>query len=286
MYFKKVGKKMYGKNEKEKKLNILITEKNRDKIIAVLEDFQKGFKTRTIDDRHVFAEAENLSEKFNEVPKKYLKGCSFDWMPYAEKLPSSYKYNSSALATAIVLQYTGTCWKLVKIARAQMERKIMYSSYSQKFLETVDLLQAFENSIRISEFTDLETAEEKAKREEREKLRDEPYIAIDFKKYHDYHDVTLRIGPARAGFLTAASENWYGAIQKLKAFKANAQDRTCKAHIIPCYADAPNYYKLIFTTGEEDLKIYGSDGKYIKFTNKGGFEIYISGYTGIIIKFM
>lgn len=277
---------MYGKNEKEKKLNILITEKNRDKIIAVLEDFQKGFKTRTIDDRHVFAEAENLSEKFNEVPKKYLKGCSFDWMPYAEKLPSSYKYNSSALATAIVLQYTGTCWKLVKIARAQMERKIMYSSYSQKFLETVDLLQAFENSIRISEFPDLETAEEKAKREEREKLRDEPYIAIDFKKYHDYHDVTLRIGPARAGFLTAASENWYGAIQKLKAFKANAQDRTCKAHIIPCYADAPNYYKLIFTTGEEDLKIYGSDGKYIKFTNKGGFEIYISGYTGIIIKFM
>lgn len=30
---------MYGKNEK--KLNILITEKNRDKIIAVLKDFQK-----------------------------------------------------------------------------------------------------------------------------------------------------------------------------------------------------------------------------------------------------
>lgn len=65
---------MYGKNEKEKKLNILITEKNRDKIIAVLEDFQKGFKTRTIDDRHVFAEAENLSEKFNEVPKKIFEG--------------------------------------------------------------------------------------------------------------------------------------------------------------------------------------------------------------------
>ena len=32
---------MYGKNEKEKKLNILITKKNRDKIIAVLKDFQK-----------------------------------------------------------------------------------------------------------------------------------------------------------------------------------------------------------------------------------------------------
>lgn len=167
-----------------------------------------------------------------------------------------------------------------------MERKIMYSSYSQKFLETVDLLQAFENSIRISEFPDLETPEEKAKREEREKLRDEPYIAIDFKKYHDYHDVTLRIGPARTGFLTAASENWYGAIQKLKAFKANAQDRTCKAYVIPSHANIPDHYKLIFTTGEEDLKIYGSDGKYIKFTNKGGFEIYTSGYAGIIIKFM
>lgn len=42
MYFKKVGEKeMYGKNKKEKKLNILITEKSRDKIIAVLKDFQK-----------------------------------------------------------------------------------------------------------------------------------------------------------------------------------------------------------------------------------------------------
>ena len=278
---------MYGKNEKEKKLNILITEKNRDKIIAVLEDFQKGFKTRTIDERYIFAEAKNLSEKFNNlVPKNALKGCSFDWMPYAEKLPNAYKYNSSALATAVVFEFTGKYWKLIKISREQMERKKMIAYYSQKFMEAFDLLDAFEDSINLSEFPDLETPEEKAKREEREKLRDEPYIAIDFKKYHDYHDITLRIGPARAGFLTAASENWYGAIQKLKAFKANAQDRTCKAYVIPYHANIPDHYKLIFTTGEEDLKIYGSDGKYIKFTNKGGFEIYTSGYTGIIIKFM
>lgn len=275
---------MIGKNEKEKKLNILINEKNREKIISVLEDFQKGFKTRTIDDRHVFAEAENLSEKFNEIPKKYLKGCSFDWMPYAEKLPSSYKYNSSALATSIVLQYTGTCWKLVKIAREQMERKIMFSSYSKKFLEAFDLLDAFEDSIRISEFPDLETEEERASRLEKEKLRDDPYI--DFEKYHDYHDITLRIGPARAGFLTVVGANWYGDMQNLKAVETNPHIRTCKAHIIPCYASIPDYYKLIFTTAQEYLKIYGSDGKFIKFTNKGGFNVYTSGSTGIIIKFM
>lgn len=283
MYFKKVGEKeMYGKNEKE--LNILITEKNRDKIIAVLEDFQKGFKTRTIDDRHVFAEAENLNAKFYEVPKKYLKGCKFNWMPYAGKLPSAYKYNASALATAIVLQYTGTCWKLVKIERAQMERKIMIVSYSQKFLESFNLIDAFEDSIRVSEFPDLETAEEKARREEREKLRDDPYI--DFDKYHDYHDITLRIGPACAGFLTAAGANWYGDIQNIKTFQTNPHRRTCAAHIVPCYASIPDYYKLNFSTTEEYLKIYGSDGQYIKFVNKGGFEIYTSGETGIIIKFM
>lgn len=275
---------MYGKNEKEKKLNILITEKNRDKIKAVLEDFQKSFKTRTIDDRHVFAEAENLSEKFNEVPKKYLKGCRFDWSPYAEKLPNAYKYNASALATAIVFQHTGTCWKLVKIAREQMERKIMYVSYSQKFLESFNLLDAFEDSIRVSEFPDLETAEEKARREEREKLRDDPYI--DFDKYHDYHDITLRIGPACAGFLTAAGANWYGDIQNIKTFQTGSHRRTCAAHIVPCYASIPDYYKLNFSTVAEYLKIYGSDGQYIKFANKGGFEIYTSGETGIIIKFM
>lgn len=275
---------MYGKNEKERELNILITEKNRDKIIAVLEDFQKGFKTRTIDDRHIFAEAENLSQKFNEVSKKNLKGCKFDWMPYADKLPSSYKYNSSALATAIVLQYTGTCWKLVKIAREQMERETMYAHYSEKFLQSVNFRAAFEDLINITEFPDLETAEEKEKREEREKLRDKPYI--DFEKYNDYHDITLRIGPARAGFLTVVGANWYGDMQNLKAFKTNSHIRTCKAHIIPCYASIPDYYKLIFTTTEEYLKIYGSDGKFIKFTNKGGFNVYTSGSTGIIIKFI
>ena len=275
---------MYGKNEKEKKLNILVTEKNRDKIIAVLEDFQKGFKTRTIDDRHVFAEAENLSEKFNEVPKKYLKGCLFDWMPYAEKLPSSYKYNSSALASAIVLQYTGTCWKLVKIAREQMERKIMYARYSQKFLETVDLLAAFENSIRISEFPDLETAEEKAKREERLKLRDR--ADIDFSKFTEYHDITLRIGPASAGFLTAVGRNRYGNIEDIKSFLTYQNGRTCEAHIIPPNAEIPEHYSLRFATKEEILRIYGSDGEYIGFENKGGFELYTSGSTGIIIRFM
>lgn len=209
-------------------------------------------------------------------------------MPYAEKLPNAYKYNSSALATAIVLQYTGTCWKLVKIAREQMERKIMYARYSQKFLETVDLFAAFENSIQISEFPDLETPEEKAKRkaewEEREKLRDDPYI--DFKKYNDHHEIFLRIGPAHAGFLTAVGENRHGDIQNLKAFKFHCYSRTCTAQIIPCYANISNYYNLIFKTGEEYLKIYGSDGECIEFTNKGGFEIYTSGDTGIIIKFL
>lgn len=277
---------MYGKNEKEKKLNILITEKNRDKIIAVLEDFQKGVKTRTIDERYIFAEAKNLSKKFNNlVPKNALKGCSFDWMPYAEKkLPNAYKYNSSALATAVIIEFTGKDWKLTKISREQMERKKMIAYYSQKFMEAFDLLDAFEDSIDLSEFPDLETPEEKAKREEREKLRDEPYI--DFEKYHEYHDITFRVGPARAGFLTVAGANWYGDMQNLKAFETNPHIQTCKAHIIPCYASIPDYYKLIFTTTEDYLKIYGSDGKFIKFTNKGGFNVYTSGSTGIIIKFM
>ena len=276
---------MYGKNEKEKKLNILITEKNREKIVEVLEDFQRGYKTRTIDERYIFAEAKNLSEKFNNlVPKNALKGCSFDWMPYAEKLPNAYKYNSSALATAAIIEFTGKDWKLTKISREQMERKKMIAYYSQKFMEAFDLLNAFEDSIDLSEFPDLETPEEKAKREEREKLRDDPYI--DFKKYHDYHDITLRIGPARAGFLTAVGINRRGDVQNLKAFGVNPYVRTCEAHIMQCYANIPNYYQLIFATDEEYLKIYGSDGNYIKFTNKGGFEIYTSGYTGIIIKFM
>lgn len=277
---------MYGKNEKEKKLNILITEKNREKIAEVLADFQRSYKTRTIDERYIFAEAKNLFEKFNNlVPKNALKGCSFDWMPYAEKkLPNAYKYNSSALATAVIIEFTGKDWKLTKISREQMERKKMIAYYSQKFMEAFDLLDAFEDSIDLSEFPDLETPEEKAKREEREKLRDEPYI--DFEKYHDYHDITLRVGPARAGFLTVAGANWYGDMQNLKAFETNPHIQTCKAHIIPCYASIPDYYKLIFTTTEDYLKIYGSDGKFIKFTNKGGFNVYTSGSTGIIIKFM
>lgn len=277
---------MYGKNEKEKKLNILITEKNREKIAEVLADFQRSYKTRTIDERYIFAEAKNLFEKFNNlVPKNALKGCSFDWMPYAEKkLPNAYKYNSSALATAVIIEFTGKDWKLTKISREQMERKKMIAYYSHKFMEAFDLLDAFEDSIDLSEFPDLETPEEKAKREEREKLRDEPYI--DFEKYHDYHDITLRVGPARAGFLTVAGANWYGDMQNLKAFETNPHIQTCKAHIIPCYASIPDYYKLIFTTTEDYLKIYGSDGKFIKFTNKGGFNVYTSGSTGIIIKFM
>lgn len=275
---------MYGKNEKEKKLNILITKKNRDKIIAVLEDFQNGFKTRTIDDRYVFAEAENLSRKFNEVPKKYLKGCSFDWMPYAEKLPSSYKYNSSALATAVVFEFTGKDWKLIKISREQMERKKMIAYYSQKFMEAFDLLNAFEDLIDLSEFPNLETPEEKAEREERLKLRDE--TNIDFSKFSEDHGITLRIGPASAGFLTAVGRNWYGNIADIKSFLTYQNGRTCTAHIIPPNAEIPEHYSLRFATKQEILRIYGSDGNYIQFENKGGFELYTSGSTGIIIKYM
>lgn len=153
---------------KEKKLNILINEKNREKIEKVLADFQRSYKTRTIDERYIFAEAKNLSEKFNNlVAKNALKGSSFDWMPSAEKLPNAYKYNSSALATAVTFTFTGKGWKLTKISREQMERKIMIVSYSHRFMETFDLLGAFEGSINLSEFPDLETEEEKEKREDR-----------------------------------------------------------------------------------------------------------------------
>lgn len=277
---------MYGKNEKEKKLNILINEKNREKIEKVLTDFQRSYKTRTIDERYIFAEAKNLSEKFNNlVPKNALKGCSFDWMPYAEeKLPNAYKYNSSALATAITIEFTGTDWKLTKISREQMERKKMIAYYSQKFMEVFDLLNAFEDSIDLSEFPNLETPEEKAEREERLKLRDE--ANIDFSKFTEYHDITLRIGPASTGFLTAVGRNWYGNIASIKSFLTYQNGRTCKAHIIPPNAEIPGHYYLRFVTKEEILRIYGSDGDYMEFENKGGFEIYTSGSTGIIIKYM
>lgn len=277
---------MYGKNEKEKKLNILINEKNREKIEKVLADFQRSYKTRTIDERYIFAEAKNLSEKFNNlVPKNALKGCRFDWMPYAEeKLPNAYKYNSSALATAVVFEFTGKDWKLIKISREQMERKKMIAYYSQKFMEAFDLLNAFEDSIDLSEFPNLETPEEKAEREERLKLRDE--TNIDFSKFSEDHGITLRIGPASAGFLTAVGRNWYGNIADIKSFLTYQNGRTCEAHIIPPNAEIPEHYSLRFATKEEILRIYGSDGEYIGFENKGGFELYTSGSTGIIIKYM
>lgn len=270
---------------KEKKLNILINEKNREKIEKVLTDFQRSYKTRTIDERYIFAEAKNLSEKFNNlVAKNALKGSRFDWMPSAEKLPNAYKYNSSALATAATFTFTGKDWKLTKISREQMERKIMIVSYSHRFMEVFDLLDAFESSINLSEFPDLETEEEKAKREERQKLRDK--TKIDFSSFTEYHDFTLRIGPARTGFLTAVGKDWYGDIGDLKSFPADSKSMTCRAHIVPCDAEIPGYYSLCFATAEEYLRIYGSDGKYIGFENKRGFELYTSGYTGIIIKFM
>ena len=160
----------------------------------------------------------------------------------------------------------------------------MIVSYSHRFMEAFDLLSAFEKSIHLTRFPDLETEEEKADRAEREKLRDKP--DIDFSTFNEYHDFTLRIGPARTGFLTAVGRDWFGDIKDLKAFAADSHIGTCKAHILPRNAEIPGHYSLQFATAEEYLRIYGSDGEYIGFENKGGFELYTSGSTGIIIKYM
>ena len=279
---------MYGKNEKEKKLNILINEKNREKIEKVLADFQRGYKTRTIDAQDVLAEAKSLTGKFNNVvSKKALNGCIVDWMPDAEKrLPGSYKYNYSALATAITIKFTGKEWKLISIAREQLERKVLYMHFSESFTKSTDFASIFEKLIGLSDFPDLETDEEKKARMEREKLRDNN-SHINFTTVKDCHDITLRVGPAKNGFLTVAGVMyWFNEIKDLTSFQIGGTERTCKAHIVPHNIEIPGYYRLIFSTSAEKLKIYGSDGEAFTLENKTGFEIYRAGYTGMIIRFI
>ena len=275
--------------EKEKDLNILIVEKNREKIKKVLEDFQKSFRTRTIEVNYIFAMAKQLDKKLKkDFTRKELKSCFFDWMPDAGILPNAYKYKNSALATAVIFEFTGNYWKLKKVKREQVERPVINSYYSEialKKINATDWIKFYENDIKLAEFPDLRTKEDIEKEEEKNKLRDETRN-INLSEVKEYHDITLRIGPSSAGFLVACSCDFWGCVKNVKAFKTYLHGMTRIAHIIPKEIEIPGYYEMVFSTIYENLKIYGSDGDYVRFENKNGFEIYRAGIEGIIIRFM
>ena len=79
---------------------------------------------------------------------------------------------------------------------------------------------------------------------------------------------------------------WFNEIKDLTSFQIGGAERTCKAHIVPHNIEIPGYYRLIFSTSAEKLKIYGSDGEAFTLENKTGFEIYRAGYSGMIIRFI
>lgn len=100
---------------------IIISEKNRERIEAELEEVQKRCTVRTITFSDIVSACEALEKKY-PVAKKYLEGVSYFELDVNEQnFPSAYKYTPESTYINVVMR--GGKWRLVKVYRYKTARE-------------------------------------------------------------------------------------------------------------------------------------------------------------------
>lgn len=93
---------------------IVISEKNREKIAAILDDVQKRSKERTITVDTIFAYPQKIVKELG-IAKCHLEGSTFCVDPNAQDYPKAYSYTPKS--TQFMLVFSNGTWKVKWIDR-------------------------------------------------------------------------------------------------------------------------------------------------------------------------
>lgn len=95
---------------------IYLTENNKSKVEAVLNDVQKRARVRTVDVDEVYEAAKWIEEKLC-IPKKHMEGIVATVDMNAQSFPNSYKYMPES--TIFVLERKNNKWALTNCYRGE-----------------------------------------------------------------------------------------------------------------------------------------------------------------------
>lgn len=109
-------------------LNIIINEKNKAKVEAVLNEVQGKCRERTITADNIYKFCESINKAYR-IYKKDLEGSSFDVDHHAQDFPKAYKYKANS--TQFTVQYKKGKFVLIDVCRFGTRRS------KQKVLATL-----------------------------------------------------------------------------------------------------------------------------------------------------
>lgn len=96
---------------------IVLTEKNRDRIQAILDEVQEKSKARTI----TFDEMKDAALRVTrhlDIPTRRMKGVKALIDINAQRFPSSYKF--TPYSTQFEIEHGGSEWRIIRIERLPM----------------------------------------------------------------------------------------------------------------------------------------------------------------------
>ena len=96
---------------------IVLSEKNRDRITAAIEEAQKKARIRLIDTCDIFNYAEQVEKTCCNISKKNLEGTRAYIDKHAQTFPGAYK--GIPESTQFGLLFSAGTWKLTGIARGR-----------------------------------------------------------------------------------------------------------------------------------------------------------------------
>lgn len=123
---------------------IIINDRNKDRITAILDAIQGKCKARTIDYRDIAETCKRIENRLC-IPKKCLEGSRFNVDIEAFNKPSAYKY--TPYSTQFIVEFAKGNWKLIGIDRWETRR--------EKHSILAELSETTKNAI-IDHFSDME----------------------------------------------------------------------------------------------------------------------------------
>lgn len=93
---------------------IIISETNKDRIIAVIREAEGHATMRTISYNTIVRATQRIEQKLG-VPKKYLEGVRYDVDYHAQNFPNAYKFRAES--TQFVVEFSKGKWRLISVER-------------------------------------------------------------------------------------------------------------------------------------------------------------------------
>ena len=95
-------------------MEIILNDKNYQKVEKAVEAAQKGAKVRCISAKDIYKEASRIFKAVG-ISKKALTGCHFECDIYGQSFPKAYHY--APYSTTFTLLYKNGSFRLVDIGR-------------------------------------------------------------------------------------------------------------------------------------------------------------------------